>query len=154
MKTGVTNTLTSGLAKLAKKLPKAIENAAGVSGLALIDDSLNQDPTPPIDTGYLRGSWFVYVNGKKKKGGKDAGQIPESINVDASKITATVGFSAEYAAAQHQNLAPAGSWQPGPKSQTAGNTGGNFMGAKMERNKDRYAQVFADRLKKAIAGLE
>lgn len=150
MKSGVTNTIAPGLRKLASRLPKALENAAGVAGLAVIDDAVNEDPTPPLDTGYLRGSWFVYVNGKKKSSGSDAGSLPGTIQTEQGTVSTTIGFSAPYAAAQHQNLEPAGTWQRGPKSPP--NSGGNYLGSKLDRNKDRYAKIFADRLAKAIMG--
>lgn len=150
MKSGVTNTIAPGLRALAARLPKALENAAGVAGLAVIDDAVNEDPTPPLDTGYLRGSWFVYVNGKKKSNGGNAGSLPGSVPADPKTVSTTVGFSAPYAAAQHQNLEPAGPWQRGPKSPP--DSGGNYLGAKLGRNKNNYARIFADRLAKAIAG--
>lgn len=148
MKKLVVNTISKGIADLAKDLPGVFEKAAGVAGLAIIDDSQNEDPTPPKDTGYLRGSWFVYANGQKKASGPDSGDTPGSIQNNSGSVTATVGFSAPYAAAQHQNLTPVGSWQLGPKSPP--NAGGNFMAGKMDRNKNRYAQVFTDRVKKGI----
>ncbi len=146
----VTNTISPNLAALAKKMPKIYENAAGASGLALIGDAGSKAPTPPLDTGLLRGSWFVYIMGQLKSKGKDA-DVPTSINFPKGKIVATVGYSVPYAKRLHENLTPAGSkYNLGPKSLQAGNVGPYWLSSKMNKMRDRYKKIFESRLNKGL----
>jgi hypothetical protein len=148
------NTLTPALKKLAKKLPKAYETATLVAGAQLADDAVNEAPTPPIDTGHLRGSWFVYAQGQLKTKGVDAERfdgLSKSIAVPRGKIMAVVGFNAPYAQIMHDDLKSFGTvYNLGPKSENAGNVNGNFLGAKLLKNKERYKRSFEAKLKKEL----
>lgn len=148
IQTSIQDKLTPNIQALARVLPEEARKVAGVAGLAIIQDAIDKAPTPPIKTGNLRGSWFVYAGNKLLQAGGDA-NAPQSI--DAPPISASVGFNAKYAMRMHEKLDPAGPLQPGPVSRQAGNVGGKFLESKLLAYGSRYAQIVADGLKKAIA---
>jgi hypothetical protein len=150
MKFNYKNNMTSGMIKLIKNERPAVKKALGVTGLAILQDTIQQDPKPSFETGNLRGSQFMYVQGKKVNvATKSDNDAPASIDISAGSFTLEVGLNTPYAMAQHENLTPAGSWQPrseslrGTPKDTTG-VGGKFLEAKLSANKSRYAQIFAE----------
>jgi hypothetical protein len=151
----VKNTIRDGAGRFARKIPAAVQMAGASVGLAILDDAVNEEPTPPIDTGLLRGSGFVYSAGRLVKAGPRAA-VASSFPAGGKGYEIVVGFNTPYAKYQHEGLQPGPgvetssgrkiNLQPGPKSQQAGNVGGRFLFAKIEKNKDKYAAIFADRL--------
>lgn len=149
MKRSWTNTLGPGLNKLAKKYPAVVRNGIAQGASALIEDAQDLKYRPPIEIGDLRGSWFVSVEGKVFKSGPEA--EPVAIPKRPGAISADVGFTQDYAAAQHENLWPAGPWQPNLKH--AGDTpeiGGKFLERKMDENADEYATIIVDYIRKNL----
>lgn len=143
----VSDDLTARLQALAAIMPNESRRAAGLAGLAMIEDALTKAPTPPVLTGNLRGSWFVYAGNELISEGPDSG-APRSI--DAPPISTSVGFNTRYAMKMHENLEPAGPYKKGPYSEQAGDVGGKFLESKMIAYRSRYAKIIADALKKFI----
>lgn len=134
--------LSEPLKKLSEAFPKEAQKSSGVAALAIIQDALTVPPTPPVDSGYLRGSWFV----KTGEMGKGPNGAP---NVRTDDTGAVYGFNAKYAIYQHENLETAGPWKKGPKSDAAGGVGGKFLEAKM-LNSMKYGKVWAVDFRKRI----
>ncbi len=143
------------LVRLAVLFPKAAEQGLGKAGLKLIQYALTEEPTPPIDTGFLRGSWIVEVAGHKVKGGKTSANT----SAHSRPMEAVVGFTAPYAAIQHEKLAQGDvgfnkhgdrtQFWPGVKSQAAGNVGGKFLERKFI-HKDELFGIVGQTLKDAL----
>lgn len=131
--------------------------ALGRVGLAINQDTIQEEPKPPFDTGYLRGSQFMYVMGKKAElGNAIQGTVPATVPVQPNTLTVEVGLNTPYAKYQHENLGksifPARFFsRSGQPKDTAG-VGGKFLEAKLARFKDDYAKLFAETYKKE-AGL-
>lgn len=134
--------ISDGLRQLSVIFPQEAQKSSGVAALAIIQDALTVPPVPPVDTGYLRGSWFV----RTKDFAKGPNGAP-SVNTD--DIGAVYGFNARYAIYQHENLEPAGPWKKGPKSDAAGGVGGKFLESKM-LNAVKYGRIWAADFKKRI----
>jgi hypothetical protein len=155
LKKKLVNEITPNIRKLVGQLPDIYERAAGITGLALIGDAGNKAPTPPKKTGLLRSSWFLYSQGKQAAKGKDA-EVPNSISYNKKQIVATVGYATPYAKKLHERLLEPGEekrkgyYAQGPGSIQAGNVGPFWLSSKMIQMKDRYAKIFASRVKKFI----
>lgn len=147
MNVNISNTLGPALGKLAKKYPKIVRDGIARMAFALMEDAGNKKYRPSFDTGNLEGSWFVSVEGKTT----DSGPYAAGVSVASlGPFTAQFGYSAEYAAAQHENLWPAGPWQPKPPHDTDTPTrGGFFLSRKME-DADEYATVLVDYIRSQL----
>lgn len=151
----MTNSLSVGLAQFVSRLPGVFRQAGTSGGLALHEDAVHEEPTPPLDTGHLRGSGFVRVDGQLVHGSGPAGAA------ESGKLRIDVGFATPYARYQHEGLEPGPGvthptsgkhvqLQPGPKSQQVGDVGGLFLSLKLDRNRQRYARIIAARLNRAF----
>lgn len=148
------DSITPGMQRLIDLFPEIRRLALAKAGAALVNDAVREDPTPPIDTGNLRGSWSLIVEDKIMKQGNE----PGSVSADAGAGRAIVGFNTPYAAYQHEGISKSGMpLQPGPKSERAGNTGPKFLEKKLNDRKDKYGEIMAeavkDGLKKKTAGI-
>lgn len=164
MKFSITkNNLPDRIKKMNASQDRAVKMALGRVGLAILQDSVQENPKPPFETGFLRGAIFMYVEGEnvpakgqKKQGkvynskGKVVGTLlndpPSSIPNDRGFYTVNVGFNTPYAKAQHENLGT--DWFPTviskrgtPKDQS--DVSGKFLESKLARFKNRYAEIFA-----------
>lgn len=155
LKVAFKDTLTPALLRISRKFPAASQQAAEVTGLAILDDAVTVAPTPPIDTGFLRGAGFVRVDGVVTFQMPDA--QAENGPAQRGRIVVDVGFNTPYAFYQHEGLPPGPGVEhpvsgeriklsPGPKSEQAGNVGGWFLVLKLNQRRDRYARIYADRL--------
>ena len=136
------NEIEATIERIARQLPEINRRAKLRTGLALAQDAVNQSPTPPVATGYLRGSWFVAIENKSVETGKTGhkGSVPTGPDI-------IVGFSAAYAAKMHEGF---GRMTPGRFSQQAGNTGPKFLELKLINNRARYMGIYADTFRDAI----
>lgn len=171
MKLTFTGDLPQNLKKLSNQIQDKLDRSAARVGLAIIDDAVNEAPTPPIDTGFLRGSAVAYANGEKihfDPGGKKASwsNQPPTIPTPKGKIQIQIIFDTPYAAHMHEDISPGkigkGKLQDtgddgskpdtipvgqkvglGPKSRQAGNVGPKFLQQKLDVNRNKYSQMFA-----------
>lgn len=109
------------ISQLNKELKK-IENGSAIglvkAAILLREDMDKTSPTIPVDTGYLRSSWFA-TPFKTEKG-----------------PAITVGFSANYAVWVHENLEA--------KNWTRSGSGPKFFEKALDRNKDTILQVIKE----------
>ena len=150
MKFSFDDKLTKGIEKAKQSQEKAIKMALGRVGLAILEDTVQQEPKPPFETGFLRGAQFMHVMGQSKPV-PDAIQsgAPAKVDIQAGTFEVSVGLNTPYAMAQHENLKDAGSWEPGTVSKRGtpkdpSGIGGKFLESKLARYKDEYANVFAN----------
>jgi len=94
-----------------KVVPMAVAKGVTAACFELANDSLNEEPTPPIDEATLRGSLTVFVQSDRKATGKDFDASTDdafaaSQHTDPTesryRIVGTVGFNMEYAAQWHE----------------------------------------------------
>lgn len=128
--------VTQGLEKYLKESREGTEKALRVVGMRIVQDAVTKPPTVPIKTGFLRGSWSVYVN-RKRSGGT---QGPS--NGDSDGLI--VAFNTPYAAARHEE-----GWQPGEVSERA-NAGPKWLSSKLETYLSDYMRLFADKFKEFV----
>lgn len=144
----IENSIGPGIARFKKKSKIVMENALAKGGLQLINWVVNGSPSetvvPPIRDGLLRGSGSVFVGSKFISATpRVMGKGDPAKSYSGKKNTITIGFNTDYAAAIHENLRPAGDWQPGPTSQKAGNVGGKFLEKHIFADKDLLFKFIA-----------
>jgi len=135
------------LLKLQKESPKhfttALEKGMIQLGTWTNSGTGESGGTPPIKDGFLRGSMTTAVGNKmtsKGDGNNEFARTSES----QKPLVGIIRYSAPYAAAQHENLAPAGKkWQPGEASQRAGDTEGKWLENSIEANKEALFKLVA-----------
>lgn len=128
-----------------KKYEPELTKALVKLGDVIIDDALNQPPTPPLLTAELRDSFFVFVKGQLVKFGRSY-KGPTT----TKRHGLVVGFGAEHAVYQEFMLTPEGPWIPSPLSVSVG-AGGGFLGTKIKKNARRYKSIVVNELKKSPA---
>lgn len=149
VKASFVNTLGPGLNKLAKKYPKIVRDGVAHGAMALIEDAGEIKYKPPIESGDLRGSWFVSVEGKVFQSGPES--QPVAMPKRSGAISADVGFTQDYAAAQHENLWPVGPWQPNLKhADDNPQIGGKFLERKMDDNANEYASIIVNYIRSQL----
>ncbi len=124
-----------------KKAKKAVQNVA----LRLLSDAINEVPRPPIHTGNLRASGFVAFENEVLINPRN-GQTVESLGL--GKYTAQVGFSAPYAARQHERYSGDYKGGSGAKSletrkRENRGSGSKFLSDKALMFRDRYEKIAA-----------
>jgi hypothetical protein len=102
-------TQVDGLAELEKNFDKALKEMGVINNKAFTDvvlDLLGKSvPLAPVDEGDLRGSGSATINGTTVATGNKEGEIDIKGNASDEEIMGgEVGFSAEYAATQHEHL--------------------------------------------------
>jgi hypothetical protein len=130
--------LTTDLKEGFSKYFKAVEDATvrakkemALLGLNwMVNGSPNNDMTPPILLGILRGSGSAFV-GREKIGDTksyNAQGTPNESHTDDDNVI-TWGFNTAYAARVHEGLPPApGAFlKPGPGTRQAGDAGGKYV---------------------------
>jgi hypothetical protein len=125
----VKNTLSDGLKKLGERFPQAQKAALTAGVLALADDVLNIAPTPPVDTGFLRGSASVFV-GSRLVSGQGSVSAPEDV--------ATFAMDTPYTAYQHE-------LENAVYSNNSDKIGPKFVETKLVRFAKDYGKIMADR---------
>ncbi len=109
---------------------EARHEALVMVGFELSGDAVHEKPRVREDTGFLRGSWYVRVDGKVIATGEEGRQgVANSEGV-------RVGFDVPYAFKAHENY--------GPPSEDAPGSGGGFLSKKIDNFSDKYAEIFAD----------
>lgn len=153
------NKMVSQIGKLKTGLNEAVRMSLGTVGLAILEDTITQDPKPPIETGYLRGAQFMYIQGIKKSvpGSDMAGpdgltnNAPPTAETKVGEFKLEVGLNTPYAKYQHENLGvkifPRTMTKRGTPKSTQG-ISGKFLELKLLRNASEYAQIFADEFTK------
>jgi hypothetical protein len=115
----IINEIANKFPKLVRQEQNAAEKAAGAVGLQLLNFCANGSPNesvqPPIDTGYLRGSGSVFVNGKHISSTPPVngqGEPLESFSTSIidNEYAIDIIYNTEYAARMHE-----GDWIPGGK---------------------------------------
>ncbi|MCW7460154.1 hypothetical protein ND856_18660 [Leptospira bandrabouensis] len=100
-----------GLMKLFEDSKKEIKETLDETGDLIIDDAVNVEPKPFLDSGFLQGSSFKQISGKAAvvnplsesvDPGQDQKQLPIP-DGDMEELHLRVGFLAEYAIYLHDN---------------------------------------------------
>ncbi|TGM21989.1 hypothetical protein [Leptospira meyeri] len=100
-----------GLMNLYKESKKEARECLDEVGDLMIDDSINIEPMPFLDTGFLQGSSFKQVSGKSAvinplgesvEPAENQNQLPIPTG-DMEELHLRVGFLAEYAIYLHDN---------------------------------------------------
>ncbi|MCW7475510.1 hypothetical protein [Leptospira levettii] len=100
-----------GLSKLFSESKKEIKDTLNELGDLIIDDAVNIEPKPFLDTGFLQGSSFKHVTGKNVElnplgesvaPGENQNMLPIPSG-DMEELHLRVGFLAEYAIYLHDN---------------------------------------------------
>ena len=113
----------------------------------MVHDFVYEPPTPQIDTGTMRGSWWI-----------SAGQniLQTSINKKSS-VTITspdtrgaendelrVGFMVPYAEIQESGMRDGKKIKPGQKTIQAGNAAPGWIRFKLKRNQAKYMRLLEE----------
>ena len=144
----MSNDLFSGLDKASQVIREAVERGMAKAGMAVLRDCVMDMPKVPHDEGTLRGSGSVHVEGRYVFGSAELGQQGGTPNTDPfmeSKIhegvVAAVGFNTPYAARLHEH----------PEYQfTETGTGGKYLETKLASGGQRYINVVAAEVRKAL----
>ncbi|TGM35664.1 hypothetical protein EHQ75_15865 [Leptospira levettii] len=100
-----------GIRKLFQEAKKEMKETLHEVGDLIIDDAINIEPMPFLDTGFLQGSSFKQVSGKSAvvnplgesiESSPDQKQLPIPSG-DMEELHLRVGFLAEYAIYLHDN---------------------------------------------------
>jgi hypothetical protein len=141
------------LEKLDDASDKVCIEAVGKSALQLLNDSVMQTPTVPIDEGTLRASGSVHVNGKLEATSPhgDGGTPNEGTDETSSGygkgrkvFRATVGFNTPYAAVMHESEDYSPS-EPG--------SGPKYLSAKAETNAKEYRKIMSEVIRRGVQRL-
>ena len=148
-----------------------INRALSRVGQVLVNKALSEPPKPRVRTGFLRGSWFIDVDGKiKDKGKYTAGGTSVSVESGASvserwadvqgesrKKQVVVGFNTPYATVQHEleNVDYSPGEGAGRKAQREASnrarwnadSGPFFLSAKLKKHGNLLSKVFADSIR-------
>jgi len=127
----------------------AVERGMGQAALQWMNDCVMEPPTVPIDTGTLRSSGSVFLQGVLLAANPPQGPSPaptpatdDDLRPAADQILARVGFNTPYAAKWHE--VPANFREP-----SAGN---KYLEAKAAAHAEEYFQIAADVARKEIGG--
>jgi hypothetical protein len=126
---------------------RAVERGMGQAGLQWLHDAIQEPPTVPIDTGDLRGSGTVFLQGQllgtsPAQGPNATPATDDDVRPDAGEILVRVGFNKPYAAKWHE--VPANFQEP-----SAGN---KYLEAKAAAHGKEYLQTAADVARGEIGG--
>lgn len=111
-KSKIVNTIKTEMVNVQRKERSAMEKSCAAVGLQLLNFCANGSPAesvkPPIESGYLRGSGSVFVNGKFISAtppvnglGNPLGSFSVGIRPNEKEIT--VIYNTEYAGRWHEN---------------------------------------------------
>lgn len=140
MAVAVKNTMTSGLAGAFAAILDAAHVGLVRSGLNLQDLIVNVSPTPPIETGNMRGSVRVYDS---------AGVVPASrlSSSEQASPPALGPFQVVTAVTAPYSVYPHEKPGLGPISRQAGDAGQKFVSAKMPRAAQETGPIIAETIK-------
>ena len=97
-----------GLDEAAEKLQTLVDAMAGASAQGLSDASLfilgDAAKRAPVDTGNLRGSGYVELDGQQVAKGAEGGGCTLTGAGPEDAAHAEIGFNAKYAADQHEQV--------------------------------------------------
>ena len=131
--------------KVSDKVLEAAEKGVGLAMLQLHNDMLMEEPTAPLDEGFLRGSISAFVQNVRINLPKDVNAKTNnevlSINEKLNKnvILGFIGVNVPYAARWHEVPARF-------KEESAGN---KYLEIKLANNQDRYIKIIGNAIKKA-----
>jgi hypothetical protein len=137
----------------AKKSLQTLENAylaelaegLAQAGVKLLNDAVMELNTVPKDTGFLRGSGSVFVNGRLRhanSGGNPARTLENAGDETLGRMVLVVGFNTVYAAVMHE-----GGWQSGPlagvqiKNYHEAGSGKFYLLSKMVAHQKQYIDL-------------
>lgn len=99
----------AGLSDIMKWLQEDIDGMVSGSAQGLADAAFyilgESVPRAPVDTGDLRGSGYVKLDGQPYASGSSSGTVAIVGNMPEEATRAEIGFSAPYAADQHEQVA-------------------------------------------------
>ena len=99
----------AGLGAATNKLQDFVDNLVSASAQGLADTALyilgESVERAPVDTGDLRGSGYVKLDGQPYASGSSSGTAIIKGSVPEEATRAEIGFSAPYAADQHEQVA-------------------------------------------------
>jgi hypothetical protein len=141
MKFSYKDTMTGMIKNLKNAHQGSLEKALTIGGLALWQDTVNESPKPPVDTGNLRGSGALFVNSKDKSSMSPVGsRAPGVTTSHQTKQNAFVfGLDTPYAARLHE-MAP---YKTHRRPEANSDSGPKFLESKVVHNKDEYAEIVA-----------
>jgi len=128
-----------------KIIPASAENGVGAACLQVLNDAVFEVPTVPLKEGWLRGSGSAFVNGNyvgstEGVGGAKAGKANTTPfpMMHAGAVIGHVGFNTPYASRLHEGVG---------FSFTEPSSGAKFLSSKLQKNRKRYAEIIANRIK-------
>lgn len=142
-----TRQFEAGLARWSREYQQNLVKAMGQAGMMLLNEAVMDAPTVPMETGDLRGSGSVFVNGKltgTSENQGSGGSPARSVEYQArpGEVICHMGFNTVYAAVMHE-----GRWQTGPmagveiRNWSEPNSGKFFLSAKLAANGEKYVGV-------------
>ena len=140
---------TSKLEKSLRELSameKIAEPALFRVGADILEDSQDKIPKPPVDTGHLRRSFAIVVNGNFAIRGPES----DDAKAESPNNAVRISFNTEYAARLHDET----DWTPVDKQKTPGEAakaGPFWVKAKLDAFSERYLKNFGKYLMNEIA---
>jgi hypothetical protein len=128
--------------KTIEAINKARDTASYHVAERVIKDTLTVSPTPPIDTGHLRGAHSIMQNSKVlfENPGVGGQTLPPDSNL-FTKGETRVGFNAPYAFVQHEGISDKGTVLTlGRKNDKK--VGRKFLSSKLTRFAKKYKELW------------
>ena len=131
------------------KMPDLIAQAQGAMVVQLANNIATGggkiNLTPQVKTGFLRRSWAAEAGGKTYGMGADG--TPQG---GTTQETATLAFTASYAAITHDDFKPYGPRKLGPVSVQSGNAGPKYLALHVERDHDELMEFLGAYIKRRL----
>ena len=152
-----TSQVEAGLQRWGYAVREALAEGLGRGGAQLLNDAVQEIPTVPLESGYLRGSGSVFVNGKLVTTSPQgvAGGSPAISDDDPARgraeVICRVGFNTVYAAVQHE-----GRWETGPLAgveiahYTEPGSGRYYLLTPLQSHGEEYIQTAIDYTRRAL----
>ena len=125
-------------------MPEAVQFGLGQAALQLLNFTMTEEPTVPIDEGFLRGSASIFVN--KEVIHQGSGEHPQDFVIEDHDIEkkqheqfSLVTFNTPYAARLELNP----DFNFSQEGEAAG-AGGFYLGSKVQRHERDLFQIVAD----------
>ncbi len=140
------NNYLKGLNDVIGNIQEAVDSIEYGSSIGLADALLyvasESQQKAPVDTGDLRGSVLVELDGIKTAEGNSGGGISISGNIPDTAVSGTVSFNTSYAADQHEHTE-----YDHPKGGQA-----KYLESTLTQNKDRILRLIADGITDKLGG--
>ncbi len=94
----IVENMLKGLLEKERKFSSAVDDGLFAAGGKLVNYAIREEPTVPLDEGFLRGSYVIQTPGKRSAGINAQGSI------EAQNMTVAVAFTAPYAHRLHEGI--------------------------------------------------